>query len=171
VSIALVQGGQSQLGVVHDPLRAETFFAGVGQGAFLQSGRAQPKSLRVSAVAELAEATVGLGWPREPELRAKVNVATGRVGAICQTLRATGSAALNFAYVAAGRMDGLYHLAVQPWDTAAGTLLVTEAGGRVSALAGGPWQLGQPQVVVSNGHVHAELLAALGWAEAQSLSL
>jgi len=163
VSIALVRAGQSQLGVIHDPVRGETYFAARGGGAFLRAGRARARPVHVSAVSDLAEATVGLGWPREPELRAQVNAATGRVGAICQTLRATGSAALNFAYVAAGRMDGLYHLAVQPWDTAAGSLLVTEAGGHLSAMDGGAWQLGQPQIVVSNGHIHTALVRALGW--------
>ncbi|MDW8327532.1 MAG: inositol monophosphatase family protein [Anaerolineales bacterium] len=163
VSLALVRGGQSEVGVVYDPLRGETFFAERGGGAFLQVGRARPRPIRVSKVSELSEAMVGLGWPREPELRQRVNAATARVGAICQTLRAMGSAALNFAYVAAGRMDGLYHLAVQPWDTAAGSLLVTEAGGCLSAMDGGEWQLGQSQVVVSNSYIHTALIRALNW--------
>jgi len=88
---------------------------------------------------------------------------SARVGAVCQTLRATGSAALGFAYVASGRFDGLYHLALQPWDVAAGALLVIEAGGRLTLPDGGEWRLGAGQVVASNRVLHAELVSTLAW--------
>lgn len=163
VSIGLVRAGVIEAGVIHDPLRGETFFAERGRGAFLRTGRARPRPIHVSSVNDLAEATVGLGWPRDPALRRRVNDATARVGAACQTLRATGSATLNFAYVACGRFDGVYQLAVQPWDVAAGVLLITEAGGRVTLPDGGEWQLGEEQLVASNGALHAKLVEVLAW--------
>jgi len=164
VSIALAQAGAIQLGVVHDPLLRETFYAERGRGAFLQRGRGRPRSLRASGVTELAHAIIGMGWPREPQMRQSVTEATARLAPACQSLRATGSAALMLAYVAAARLDACYLLAIQAWDVAAAALMVTEAGGQVSALDGGAWQLGHRQVVVSNGAVHADLIRTLALA-------
>ncbi|MGQ0600465.1 MAG: inositol monophosphatase family protein, partial [Anaerolineales bacterium] len=124
VSIGLVAAGEVKVGVIHDPLQGESFFAERGGGSFRRAGRGRAKRVQVSALDTLTDAAIGMGWPRDPALRRRVNDATARVGAACQTLRATGSAALGFAYVACGRFDGLYHLALQPWDVAAGALLV-----------------------------------------------
>lgn len=163
VSIGLVVAGQVQVGVIHDPLRRESFFAERGGGTFLSTGRGRAKRMQVSALDDFAGAAIGMGWPRDPALRQRVNDATARVGAACQTLRATGSAALGFAYVACGRFDGQYHLALQPWDVAAGALLVTEAGGRLSLPNGDAWRLGEGQVVASNGLLHSALVETLAW--------
>jgi myo-inositol-1(or 4)-monophosphatase len=163
VSIGLVRAGVIELGVIHDPVRGETFFAERGGGAFRQTARGRAARLRVSPLAVFAEAAIGMGWPRDPGLRQRVNEATARVGAVCQTLRATGSAALSFAYVACGRFDGVYQLAVQPWDVAAGALLIIEAGGKVTLPDGGEWRLGAGQVVASNRVLHAELVSTLAW--------
>lgn len=163
VSIGLVAAGEVHLGVIHDPLRGESFFAERGGGAFRRSGRGRAKRVQVSVLDDLADAAIGMGWPRDPALRQRVNDATARVGAACQTLRATGSAALGFAYVACGRFDGLYHLALQPWDVAAGALLVVEAGGRLTLPNGGEWRLGEGQVVASNGVLHSALVETLAW--------
>lgn len=168
VSIGLVQASVIEAGVIHDPLRGETFFAERGRGAFRQTARGRRERIRVSALDNFAAAAIGLGWPRDPALRRRVNDATARVGAVCQTLRATGSAALNFAYVACGRFDGVYQLAVQPWDVAAGVLLITEAGGRVTLPDGSEWRLDEGQVVASNGRLHSALVEALAWGERQS---
>ncbi len=163
VSIALVHRRELQLGVIHDPLRRETFFAEKGQGAFLQNEDG-PRPLRVSAVADLGDALVSVDWARDPALRQRVVEALGRVSAECRTVRAVGSAALGLAYLAAGRLDGYYHLALQPWDVAAGALIVQEAGGQISAPDGSVWHLGLGQVVASNRLLHAALLRTLALA-------
>lgn len=163
VSIGLARAGVLQVGVIHDPVRGETYFAERGGGAWRQTARGRAARIRVSSLNDFADAAVGMGWPRDPALRQRVNDATARVGAACQTLRATGSAALGFAYIAAGHFDGLYHLALQPWDVAAGALLVQEAGGRLTAPTGAAWHLGEGQVVASNGALHPALIDALAW--------
>jgi myo-inositol-1(or 4)-monophosphatase len=163
VSIALAQRGELQLGVIHDPLRRETFYAEKGKGAFArrENGRRPPRPLRVSALTDFAGALVGVDWARDPALRQRVAEALGRVAAACRTVRAVGSAALGLAYVAAGWLDGYYHLALQPWDVAAGALIVTEAGGRISTPDGSAWQLGLGQAVASNEVLHEEFLRTL----------
>ena len=164
VSIALAQRGEIQLGVIHDPLRRETFYAEKGKGAFArrESGRRSPRPLRVSALTDFGGALVGVDWARDPALRQRIVEALGRVAAECRTVRAVGSAALGLAYVAAGWLDGYYHLALQPWDVAAGALIVTEAGGRISTPDGSAWQLGIGQAVASNEVLHEEFLRTLG---------
>ena len=163
VSIALVHRSEIQLGVIHDPLRRETFFAEKDQGAFVQD-EAEPRPLRVSEVTDLGEALIGLDWARDSALRQRVVEALGRVATECRTVRAVGSAALGLAYLAAGRFDGYYHLALQPWDVAAGALIVEEAGGQISIPAGSAWHLGLGQVVASNRRLHAALLRTLALA-------
>ncbi len=164
VSIALAQRGEIQVGVIHDPLRRETFYAEKGGGAFVrrENGRRAPRPLRVSALTDFGDALVGVDWARDPALRQRTVEALGRVAAACRTVRAVGSAALGLAYVAAGWLDGYYHLALQPWDVAANALIVTEAGGRLSAPDGNAWRLGLEQAVASNAVLHAEFLRILG---------
>lgn len=157
VSIGLTAGGEAQMGVIYDPLRRELFYAERGQGAFLRAGRSGPRRLTVSAVGRVADAFLVGGWPRQDTLRAEAAWLTPRFGAACHTLRFSGSLALNLAYLAAGRLDGGFSLAHQPWDVAAGAALVLEAGGQLSALGGGVWQLASTQLLYSNGRLHAEL--------------
>lgn len=166
VSIGLVAAGEVKVGVIHDPMSGETFLAERGRGAFRKMARGHAARITVSALSDIANAAIGMGWPRDPTLRWRVNDATARVGAACQTLRATGSAALTFAYLACGRFDGVYQLAVQPWDVAAGALLIAEAGGRVTLPDGGEWRLGAEQVVASNGVLHSALIETLAWGTA-----
>lgn len=161
VSIALAQRGVIRVGVIYDPLLREAYFAERGRGAFLQAGRATPRPLHVSGETDLARATIGTGWPRAVATRRRSMAATARLGAACHTLRANGSAALTLAYVAAGRLEGAFHLALQPWDVAAGALLVTEAGGRLSAPDGAAWRLELTQIVASNGALQTALIRAL----------
>ena len=163
VSIGLSLVGQPQLGVIFDPMRGETFYAVRGQGAFVQRGRGRPRPMRVSAITDFGEALIGVDWSREPHVRARVIAAVERVGARCRTIRATGSAALGLAYVAAGWMDGYANLALAPWDVAAGSLLIEEAGGAVTTATGAPWRLGQPAVAGSNGHLHSTFIESLGF--------
>jgi len=162
VCVALAVAGQVQTGVIYDPLRRETFYAERGGGAFVQRGRGRPQALRVSAVDDLAEALVGVDWAREPALRAETLAALSRVAARCRTVRATGSAALGLVYVAAGWLDAYYHFMLQPWDIAAAAVIIEEAGGRLTTLAGAPWRLGMGAVAASNGRLAEAFVQALG---------
>lgn len=163
VCVALAQSGQLQVGVVYDPLREELFYAEKGAGAFVQTASGPAERLQVSTMSELAEASVAMGFPRDPDMRTRANQLDARMGAACQGLRGFGSAGLHLAYVAAGRLEACYHLTLQPWDIAAGALLVTEAGGQISALDGAVWGLGEGRVLASNGLLHSALVETLAW--------
>lgn len=132
VSIALVENGEPQHGVVFDPLRNELFTASKGSGAVLNDHR-----IRVSERKDLAGAMLATGFPPRERSRAAEQLAC--VGALLgeiEDIRRTGSAALDLAYVACGRVDGYFEAGVKPWDIAAGMLLVREAGGRVTDFRG-----------------------------------
>jgi myo-inositol-1(or 4)-monophosphatase len=163
VSIGLSIDGQPQVGVIFDPLRGETYHAVRGQGAFVQRGRGRPRPLRASAITDIGEALIGVDWSRDPLVRGQVMAGVAGVGELCRTIRATGSAALGLAYVAAGLIDGYVNLALAPWDVAAGSLLIEEAGGAITTAAGEPWHLGQPAVAASNGRLHGVFIEAMGF--------
>ncbi len=162
VAIGLARDGLAQVGAVYDPLRRELFYAERGGGAFVRRGADEEQALSVSAVPALAEAVAGADWAHEPALRDQALQALLRVAPACRTVRAFGSAALGLAYVAAGRLDAYYHLALQPWDVAAASLLITEAGGTLTRPDGQPWRLGHRQVAASNGALHAAFVDRLG---------
>jgi myo-inositol-1(or 4)-monophosphatase len=165
VAIALSIDGQPQVGVIFDPLRGEIYSAVRGQGAFVQRGRGQPRPMRASPITDMGEAIIGVDWSREAHVRAQVIAGAARVGELCRTIRATGSAALGLAYVAAGWLDAYVNLALAPWDVAAGSLLIEEAGGAITTATGQPWRLGEPAVAASNGHLHHVFIEALGFGE------
>ncbi len=132
VSIALVDNGEPVHGVVFDPLRNELFVASKGSGAVLDDRR-----LRVAERRDLEGALLCTGFP--PRERARARPQFDCLNALLETaedVRRTGSAALDLAYVACGRFDGYFEAGVQPWDIAAGVLLVREAGGRVCDFRG-----------------------------------
>lgn len=132
VSIALVEGGEAQHGVVFDPLRNELFTASRGSGAVLNDRR-----IRVSERKELAGAMLGTGFaPRERERTPAQLECLRELLRDAEDIRRTGSAALDLAYVACGRTDAYFEAGVKPWDIAAGLLLVREAGGRVCDFRG-----------------------------------
>ena len=158
VSVALVNDGNVLTGCVYDPLREEVFYATKGSGATL-NGRA----ISVSRTDQLIFSLLSTGFPYERASLPENNVSyLGRVINHIQGVRRSGSLALDLAYVAAGRLDGHWELYVKPWDTAAGGLLIQEAGGRVSNLRGEAWTPFEGHVVASNGWIHDELLGALG---------
>jgi len=161
VSIAAERDGEVVAGVVYDPVLDELFHAVRGSGAFRNGVR-----LRTSRETALDRCLVATGFAydrrkSDPDNLAEVAVLLRRARA----LRRDGSAALDLCYVACGRLDGYWEWKLQPWDVAAGTLLVTEAGGRVSDRCGGPAPASGAEIVASNGRIHEPLLAALAEAE------
>jgi len=157
-SVALYDGGEVVLGVVNAPILGQCFCAGRGLGAFCNDVR-----LAVSAVSALEDSLVATGFPytvREnmdellPDMRAVLNATQG--------IRRPGSAALDLAFLAAGRVDAYYEIGLHPWDVAAGWLLVTEAGGRVGTYRpDGPYQLGAFRILATNGRLHPAMAALL----------
>jgi myo-inositol-1(or 4)-monophosphatase len=153
ISIGLERDGEIVAGLVYEPIRDEAFWAEKGVGAFVNDRR-----LRVSARRQLGDAVIGTGLPflgrgdHPSYLKglAKVMAATSGV-------RRAGSAALDLAYVAAGRFEGFWEFGLQPWDIAAGILLVREAGGHVTDINGGQDVLKTGNVLAGNDHLHAPL--------------
>lgn len=157
VVIALAQGDDVLLGVAYDPLRDELFTAGRGIGAFLDGQR-----LRVSPTPRLGESLLATGFPYSRATEAQNNLGPfNHLMPRVRGVRRGGSAALDLAYVAAGRLDGYWEFWLNPWDWAAGALMVREAGGTVTDVAGEFWRPGMLSLVATNGHVHSELLDAV----------
>ena len=157
VSIALQREGETVLGVTYDPVRDELFCAEKGQGAYCNGRR-----LSVSGTESLGRSLVATGFPYARASIEDNNLAEfGRVMPRVQGVRRGGAAALDLAYVAAGRLDGYWEFHLRPWDWAAGELLVREAGGKISDVSGQSRSLGSSSMVASNGLIHEELLAAL----------
>lgn len=155
VSIALVRkDDQLEAGVLYDPTRDELLAAERGEGATLNS-----KPLHVSKTARLAESILGTGFPshkrhKNPNIHFYQQITLRSHG-----VRRAGSAALDLANVAAGRFDGFWEFNLNPWDTAAGVLIVQEAGGKVTRFDGTPFRLDSREVLATNGLIHEELLA------------
>jgi myo-inositol-1(or 4)-monophosphatase len=157
ISIGLRYRGRLQQAVVYDPLREELFTASYGGGALLNDRR-----IRVSDRKTIEGALIGTGIPFRDQTQ--LGVYLEMLGAMVRDtagIRRPGSAALDFAYVAAGRLDGFWELQLSPWDFAAGALLVTEAGGTVTDLAGGERYFETLNVVAGNLRVHQGMLARL----------
>jgi myo-inositol-1(or 4)-monophosphatase len=158
VSIACWEQDKPAFGVVFDPTRSELFHAVRGQGAWLN---AQP--LHVSTESRLEESFLATGFPYDIRSNSEDNLDHfASMSRRAFAIRRFGSAALDLAYVAAGRYDAYWELSVYPWDWAAGILLVREAGGRVTALDGrDTFPLGIASFLASNGLVHDQTLRAL----------
>ena len=152
VTLGLAHRGDVVAGVVYDPTRDELFTAERGAGAFLNDRR-----LSVSKAANLSESLLATGFPPYAENH-ELNIQLYfRFTLLSHGIRRAGSAALDFCSVASGRFEGFWELKLNPWDKAAGSLLVTEAGGRVTNLSGGPFRLLEDEVFASNGSVHDEM--------------
>jgi len=157
VSVAMAHRGEVLLGCVYDPLRNELFYAAKGEGATLNGG-----PLSVSSTSSLISSLLSTGFPYGRATHRDSNVTyLGRVINKIQGVRRSGSLALDLAYVASGRLDGHWEFHVKPWDTAAGGLMVQEAGGRMSGVAEEGWSPFLNDVLATNGVIHEELLAAL----------
>ncbi len=139
--------------VIYDPMRDELFTAERGRGATLNG-----KPVRVSRIGHLAESLLATGFPSRKR-HASPNIHFYQEFTLrSHGVRRAGSAALDLAYVACGRMDGFWEFNLNPWDTAAGILLVEEAGGRVTDFAGRDFRLDSEEVLASNGLIHEELI-------------
>ena len=159
VALALAWRGEVVLGVVHAPMLQQTYTAAKGQGAHKNG---QP--IQVTATAELRDALIATGFAynrNEPGRDDNVG-RLARVLPLCRDLRRLGSAELDLCQTAAGHYDGYWELYLAPYDVAAGALIVREAGGVVTDLAGGDTWLFGGEVVASNGLLHAALLRAVG---------
>jgi len=157
VSIALEQAGETIMGVVHNPMLDETFVAEAGKGAFLNNER-----LSVSTISDISSGLLATGFPYDLRENRDNNLNYFIAMSMrAQAIRRAGSAALELAYTAAGRFDGFWELRLKPWDTAAGCLMVREAGGTVSDLEGNAHGPESSVVVASNGKIHHVMLSIL----------
>ncbi len=157
VSIALALRGRVLAAAVFNPVLGELFTARLGGGAFLNG-----RKMRVSRQGRLDEGFLATGFPYDIRRSRKNNLDHfARFAVRCLAIRRAGAAALDLAYVAAGKFDGYWELKLKPWDLAAGALLVQEAGGRATTTGGNTWRLKQGDIVASNGLVHDQMLALL----------
>ena len=154
VSLAVEHQGQRVAGVVYDPTRDEMFTAEKGSGAELNGG-----AIKVSSTPRLVESLVATGFPSHKRHKNPNIYFYHQLTLRSHGVRRAGSAALDLCNVAAGRYDGFWEFNLNPWDTAAGVLLVEEAGGRVTDFCGGPFQIASRETLASNGRIHDDLLA------------
>src|ERR1700688_2041724 len=154
VSLGLEYKGKRIAGVVYDPTRDELFAAEQGSGAYLNQ-----QQIRVSGTSNLAECLVATGFPSHKRHKNPNIFFYHQITLHTHGVRRAGSAALDLSYVACGRLDGFWEFNLNPWDTAAGVLLVVEAGGKVSDFKGGPFQLDSRETLASNGLGHQALLS------------
>jgi myo-inositol-1(or 4)-monophosphatase len=153
VSVAVIEGLTVQAGAIYDPVRDHLFAAVRGEGATLNG---QP--IHVSARADLAEAVLQCELARDPGLRRRGLAVLHALAPRCRSVRMLGSAALAQAYVAAGWEEGHVQLRLWPWDCAAGSLLIQEAGGALALPDGGAWHLMATQIVATNRALHEVIL-------------
>lgn len=156
VTIALENKGEIVLGVTYDPTRDELFAAEKGRGATLNG-----KPIKVSKTDELGNAMLVTGFPYDIKQRDKFARHLTEFLLRSRAVRRDGSAAIDMAYVACGRFDGFWEEGLNPWDVAAGKLLIEEAGGTVSYYDGSKYSIYTPPIVCSNGLLHDEMLGIL----------
>lgn len=153
-ALALEIDGRAEVGAVYDPTRDELFTAERGGGAFLNGA-----PLHVSGTGTLLDALLVTGFSYEVHKQSRDLVDLfGAFLTRAQAVRRLGSAALDLCYVAAGRFEGFWEQHLKPWDVAAGALIATEAGGRVTGMDGSPFDPAAAHLVASNGHVHEAML-------------
>jgi myo-inositol-1(or 4)-monophosphatase len=155
-SVGVLADGEPLAGAIYDPLLDQTFTAERGKGATLNG-----KPIRASQASPLSHTVLALDWGHSNTVRAQALDLLLRIAPRCGTVRALGSAALALAYVATGWLDGYFNLALKPWDTAAGMLIIAEAGGRCTTLDGEPGRVDIPACLATNGLVQDELLKVI----------
>jgi len=152
VTLALEKAGELIAGVVFDPTRGELFTAERGSGAFLNGRR-----IHVSKVALVADSLLCTGFPNHNRATNPNIHFFHELAMTAHGVRRSGSAAVDLAHVACGRLDGFWEIGLSPWDMAAGILLVEEAGGVCTDMKGGPHHLKSPHMLTDNGSIHEEL--------------
>lgn len=161
ISMALRDAERVLVGVIYDPMRDECFTAAFGHGAMLNG-----RPIRVSDVPHMGQGLLATGFPYDRQTADDNNTAAFSLFIRrCQGIRRAGAAAIDLAYVACGRLDGYWEMRMQPWDIAAGTLIVREAGGKATTYEGNEQDdtlLAGGKIVASNGLIHHEMLAAIG---------
>ncbi len=150
--LAADEDGEMVAGVIYDPLRDEMFSAARGEGARLNG-----EPMRVSRNAKLQESLIGTGFPSQKRHRSPNVHFYQEFTLRSHGVRRAGSAALDLAYVAAGRLDGYWEFILNPWDTSAGFLLVEEAGGTMTRFDGSRFLLNSEEIFATNGLIHAEM--------------
>ncbi len=165
ISIGLERDKEVIAGVVYDPIRDELFWAERGVGAYVADRRALDRRLRVASRVKLTDCLLATGLnpgsALAPDKRARFLAEFDKVSDAGATIRRFGSAAIDLAYTAAGRFDGFWEGTISPWDMAAGIVLVREAGGMVSDVAGGPDPIGKLSILAGNDNVHNALRKVL----------
>jgi myo-inositol-1(or 4)-monophosphatase len=156
VSIAVVRKGVGEVGVIYDPSRDELFAGRRGGNATLNG-----RPIRVSSVDEMNRALIGTGFSYDIANRGEQNATWTHLNAVCQGVRREGSAALGVAWLAAGRTDGFYERPINAWDVGAGAVIVQAAGGTVTAIDGGSYDVFGQELAASNGLIHAALVGNL----------
>ncbi len=158
VSIALYKKGKPQIGVVFDPIKKELFVAEKNRGAFLND-----KQIKVSNANDLNKSLLALGfyYERGSLMRKSLVQMKKFFYENVHGIRRTGSAALDLCYTACGRFDGYWELKLSPWDYAAGSLILTEAGGRITDTQGKRYNLLMGNVAASNGKIHKKMIQIL----------
>lgn len=157
ISIALEREGEVIMGLVYDPVREERFLAERGKGGFLNG-----KSIAVSSVDSLSKSLLVTGFSYDIRTTSDNNFNHFiHFSLKAQAVRRTGSAALDLCYVATGRFDGFWEMKLNPWDTAAGSLILTEAGGTVTDFSGKPYSIDDPHILATNGRLHPEMVKIL----------
>lgn len=158
VSIAVEREGELLAGAVFDPLLSEMFTATPGGGAFRNGER-----IGVSPTEELRKSLLATGFSYDVKTSRDNNLDYFREFVFTgQAIRRDGSAALDMCYLACGRFDGFWEMKLRPWDTAAGLLILAEAGGTATRLDGSPYDIHQPDLLASNGRIHGQMLAVVG---------
>jgi myo-inositol-1(or 4)-monophosphatase len=153
VSLGVEKNGKRVAGVIYDPTRDEMFAAELGAGARLNG-----EAIHVSAIANLGECLIGTGFPSQKRHKNPNIYFYHQLTLRTHGVRRAGSAALDLCNVASGRYEGFWEFNLNPWDTAAGVLILEEAGGRVTDFSGGEFQIASRETLASNGLVHAALL-------------
>jgi myo-inositol-1(or 4)-monophosphatase len=157
VSIAYAEKGRNQVGVIYCPMQDELFCGCLDGGAWLNG-----EPIRVSGIPILDKSLLATGFPYDVRQKpAKVIAALKAVLIRVQGVRRAGAAALDLAYVACGRLDGFWEIKLKPWDTAAGQLLLEEAGGKTSDFRGGTYSPFIPEILATNSLIHEELLSVI----------
>jgi myo-inositol-1(or 4)-monophosphatase len=157
VSIGLEIDGQMQIGVVLNPINNELFFAQKGCGAFLND-----EPIKVSDIDDLEASLLATGFPADTATSKHRNIeAFTHVTNVSHGVRRDGSAALDLCFVACGRLDGFWEMKLAPWDVAAGSLIVNEAGGKVSNLENGEHDFASGHILATNQLIHDQIVAAL----------